>query len=224
MDKRHLFEQANEVSYKDTTDPFGALYEAGHFGNVADYTAASSTEDPDTGSFREGEPAKSIHNMTQAAIEAQREKMLADEEAENTKGEQEPYEYTGGSFARLSGEPNLITDDEEVPLSYDPDADIAVEYDFDDPETLGDETERYSPNLETNPDVSDPDGDNLFNDLDNPEAVMGDKEPGPGGPADTGTPSVSLSQQEVIAELIQQLTKNPTNNKELMDFLKSKLQ
>ncbi len=208
--KENLFEQMNASAYKDSTNPFDALYEAGHFGNVADYTTASSEEDPENGSFREGEPAKKIHNMTQAEIEAQRQKLIDDEEAENKLGQQEhvvdPEDQFG--FGRFESDENT-----EVPLEYRPDMEAAINPE--DEETFGSFSDEAMPDTEFN-------SDNAFNDLDNPEAVMGDLEPGPGGPADTGTPSIKLP-TTFQNELIKQLLDNPMTKDELMTFLKSKL-
>ena len=199
MEKRSLFEQMNTSAYKDTTDPFSALYEAGHFGNAEEFATASSETDPDTGAWRNGEPAKISHKLTSDEEEAQRSAL---NEPENEKDFEQPI--TGSGLGRNG--------DQEVPLHYDNDADIAVSYDPWSEEEVNQEAVGVddTPTLETD-ELDD------YNNMEDPEAILGDKEPGPGGEPDLGTSVTKLpnaKQEELIAKL-----DSPLTNKELMQVL-----
>ena len=204
MDKRNLFEQLNFSAYANTTDPFSVIVEAGHFGNLEDYATASSEEDPETGSFREGEPSKIEHKLTDEELEAEREKANAPEDERDFEGA-----ITGLGHGRKR--------DTEVPLEYNNDADIAVSYD-----PWSEEEVNREPII----------GDELESDYETPLTdeedidVLGETEPGPGGEEDLGTPSTKLPNTKQ-AELAAKLD-TPMNNKELLallaDYLKKTLQ
>ena len=202
MEKRNLFEQMNTSAYENSTDPFAALYEAGHFGNLDAHQTATSDEDPETGSFRNGEPAKITHKMTPEEMERQRnESNGLDTEAEF----ETPISGSGRSRKN-----------EEVPLEYHAEVDGASDID-------GDRLEGF----DTVSDLDDIDSDydtKLTDDTfgEDDADIFGYGEPGPGGEAG-GTVSTKLP-TTLQSELADVLDNNALNRDELLavlaDFMK----
>ena len=207
MEKRNLFEQMNASAYDNSTDPFSFLSEAGHFSNAADYTGIAGDADPDTESWREGEPAKLSHKLTPEEIESWRHKLENDEAGTEADFEQ-PISGVGHGRQR----------NQEVPLKYGLDADkVSVTYDPLDDEGI--ETGRFAPEEDKNQ-VED-DIDHYFSNLDDPDAILGEHEPGPGGEEDTGTVSTKLPSGAQV-ELTTKL-QSPMTNKELLKVLVASL-
>ena len=203
---RNLFEQMNSSAYQDSTDPFAALYEAAHFSNAGTPTINAEDDVEGTGHANEGEFSKSTHKLTPEEMELQRAEAM---DGADDAGEQERYGAISGLGGGRQGEA-------EVPLDYDNDADLAVDYD----PLSGEELDRYPADAPLGDDEFE--ADNAFNNPEDPEAVLGETEPGVGGEEDLGTQSTKLA-SSLQQDIISQLLKNPMNNDELMSFLKSKL-